>query len=91
VSAVEKLGMFLYIVVNGAPYRQTKHRFQRSSSTVSRCFHEILNMLNSASFYSRYIYLPDGDTPAYIVDNPKLYPFLDGVEGALDCSHIDAF
>lgn len=36
ISAVEKLGMFLYAAVNGATYRQTKQRFQRSSSTVSR-------------------------------------------------------
>lgn len=36
ISAVEKLGMFMYAAVNGATYRQTKQRFQRSSSTVSR-------------------------------------------------------
>ena len=48
-------------------------------------------MLNSRSFYPQYVCLPSGDTPAYIVNNPKLYPFLDGVEGALDCSHVDAF
>ena len=48
-------------------------------------------MLNSRSFYPQYVCLPSGDTPAYIVNNPKLYPFLDGVEGALDCSHVNAF
>ena len=45
VSAVEKLGMFLYTAVNGAPYRQTKHRFQHSSSTVSKYVSAILNCL----------------------------------------------
>lgn len=46
-----------------------------------------------AGFYGRYVQLPDGDAPvsAYISDNQKLSPFFDNAEGALDCSHLDAY
>ena len=37
VSAVEQLGIFLYICSSGLSNRKTQERFQRSADTISRC------------------------------------------------------
>jgi hypothetical protein len=46
--------------------------------------------LTSASFYNKYVHLPDPSdpTPPEIRNNTKLYPFFKDVLGALDGTHI---
>ncbi len=49
-------------------------------------------MLTSPRFYRRYIKLPqDNHTPPEIRTNPRMYPFFRRVQGAIDCTHLDAF
>ena len=49
-------------------------------------------MLICHRFYRRSVKLPnDRHTPAEIRDNPRLYPFFRRVQGAIDCTHLDAF
>ncbi|KAF9442363.1 hypothetical protein P691DRAFT_645841, partial [Macrolepiota fuliginosa MF-IS2] len=63
--------------------------FQRSADTISKVFHCILNLLITPAFYNCYVKLPPHDTtPPKISENPKLYPFLQDCQGALDGSHL---
>ena len=47
-------------------------------------------MLSSPPFYSKYIHLPNSNspTPQEISSNPKYYPFFKDVIGALDGTHV---
>lgn len=56
----------------------------------NRYFKEVLDAFTEPDFYGRYVCLPDTDapTPAYIQNNPKLFPFFEGAIGAMDGTHI---
>ena len=61
--------------------------------TIVRYFRLVLDTVSSGSFYNTFVKLPDAQTPLsdYILNNPKLYPFLQHVLGALDGTHIHSF
>ncbi|VDC03190.1 unnamed protein product [Peniophora sp. CBMAI 1063] len=88
VDTTEMLAIFLYQAVTNNSVRQTAERFQRSNETVSNCFHDVLNAINSPGFRSAYMRLPDDKTPARIALDPKLSPFLKDCRGAIDGSHM---
>ncbi|KAI3708333.1 hypothetical protein L2E82_37500 [Cichorium intybus] len=49
ISVEEKLAIFLTIIGHNERFRMVKRRFQHSTETIYRCFHEVLNaMLNFA-------------------------------------------
>ncbi|TYJ59162.1 hypothetical protein B9479_000151 [Cryptococcus floricola] len=89
VSAIEKLGIYLYICRGPSSVRKAAAAFQRSQSTISKYFHEVVNALTSTSFHDRWIVQPTADTPPSerITSSKFLSGHLDGAVGALDNSH----
>lgn len=56
-----------------------------------RVMHQILDMVTSEAFYTRYVKLPSNRTPPEIQSNPKFSPFFNKCRGAVDGSHVDMF
>jgi len=56
-----------------------------------RYFCTTLIALSSPQFYTKYVRLPrvDDPVPPYILDNPKLFPFLKDALGGMDGVHIN--
>ncbi|EEB88798.1 hypothetical protein MPER_13187 [Moniliophthora perniciosa FA553] len=77
VSLEEKLGIFLYTCTTALP-------------PSSSYFREVLDAFTEPDFYNRYVCLPDANAPipAYILKNPKLYPFFKDAIGTADGTHI---
>ncbi|GJS91147.1 hypothetical protein Tco_0773783 [Tanacetum coccineum] len=48
-TAVEKLGIFVYTLVLGVSNRDVSEHFQSSGETISRAFHEILEAITGRS------------------------------------------
>ncbi|ESK93947.1 transposon en spm sub-class [Moniliophthora roreri MCA 2997] len=90
VSLKEKLGIFLYTCMTALPVQHIGERFQRSNKTTSLYFHEVLDAFTEPDFYNCYVCLPDANAPipAYILNNPKLYPFFKNAIGTVDGTHI---
>lgn len=86
----EKLGIYLYVVGQGASLRLTSETFRRSTETVSRAFHEILKTMND--LYLHEVKLPTIDTPIphHIRKSRKFWPHFKDCIGALDGSHVNA-
>ncbi|KAF9236386.1 hypothetical protein BU15DRAFT_34512, partial [Melanogaster broomeanus] len=75
----------------GLTMRHVGERFQRSNDTISRYFHEMLVIFSSPRFYTTYVQLPTGESPAQkIRSNSKFWPFFQHAIGAIDGSHIHA-
>ncbi|KIK58105.1 hypothetical protein GYMLUDRAFT_146665, partial [Collybiopsis luxurians FD-317 M1] len=55
-----------------------------------RYFQLMCNAFASPAFYNEYIWLPSTEDPPshYLIQNPKLWPFLKNCLGAMDGSHI---
>ncbi|KJA21135.1 hypothetical protein HYPSUDRAFT_120827, partial [Hypholoma sublateritium FD-334 SS-4] len=79
--------------VTGLSIWHIGERFQQSNDTISKYFQKVLQVVSSGQFYNTFVKLPDLQTPLskYISGNPKLYPFLQHVLGALDGTHIHCF
>lgn len=56
----------------------------------SRYYREVLDALSSFPFYNTYVHLPprDAPVPGHLYNNPKFYPYLKDVLGAIDGTHI---
>jgi len=87
----EKLGIYLYIVGQGASFRLTAETFRRSINTIHRVFHEVLRGMNE--LYLMEVRLPTIRTPpaSRIRKSGKFWPYFKDCIGALDGSHIHAF
>ena len=46
-SIIEKVGIFLYIVATSVSNKVVMERFQRSSDSISKVFHEVLNAISN--------------------------------------------
>lgn len=90
VTLEEQLAIFLYMSVTGLTIRHTGERFQRSNETISKYFQRMLLIFSSAPFYTKYVNLPDANTPPShrIRRNKKMWPFFEHALGALDGSHF---
>ncbi|KAF8155460.1 hypothetical protein B0H34DRAFT_637748, partial [Crassisporium funariophilum] len=79
--------------VTGLSIRHVGERLQRSNETISKYFRRVLDAVSSGTFYNHYVKLPDigAPIPDYIRNNPKLFPFLQHILGALDGTHINCF
>ena len=55
-SIDEQLAMFLHTLAHNVTNRVTTNRFNHSSETVSRYFHEVLNAVSK--IYPEYIFIP---------------------------------
>uniref|UniRef100_A0A0W0G7K3 Putative transposase n=1 Tax=Moniliophthora roreri TaxID=221103 RepID=A0A0W0G7K3_MONRR len=87
VSLEEKLGIFLYTCMTALPVQHIGERFQRSNETTSLL---MLDAFTEPDFYNCYVCLPDANAPisAYILNNPKLYPFFKDAIGTVNGTHI---
>ncbi|CDO74273.1 hypothetical protein BN946_scf184647.g2 [Trametes cinnabarina] len=90
VSLREQVAIFLYTCVTGLSVRHVGERFQRSNETIAKYFKSVLQMISGPEFYNRYVKLPSADDPIplHISTNPKFYPYLKNVVGAMDGTHI---
>lgn len=82
-SVVEKLGIFIYTLALGVSNRDVGERFQRSGETISRAFHEVLEVIagrhNGFNGLAREIIRPkDRDfniTPSQIMNDKRYMPY----------------
>ncbi|KAJ3019577.1 hypothetical protein NUW54_g43 [Trametes sanguinea] len=90
VSLKEQVAIFLYTCVMGLSVRHVGERFQCSNETIAKYFKAVLQMFSGPECYNRYVKLPSADDPIplHISTNPKFYPFLKNVVGAIDGTHI---
>ncbi|KIJ24212.1 hypothetical protein M422DRAFT_194960 [Sphaerobolus stellatus SS14] len=86
----EQVTIFLYFAVTNASNCKVCERFQRSGDTISKCFHRVLHTLTCPAIYNTYVKFPhkNSSVPEEIRKSKKFYPFLKGVLGAIDGSHI---
>ena len=55
-SVIEKVGIFVFILAQGASNRHAQERFQHSGETISRVFHEVLRSVCS---FAKELIKPD--------------------------------
>ena len=60
ISVEEKMAMFLMMLGHNQRFRVIKRRFQHSTSTVHRCFHEVLGKM---MHFAKEIIVPTGFNP----------------------------
>ncbi|XP_021980182.1 uncharacterized protein LOC110876316 [Helianthus annuus] len=89
ISFEEKLAMFLTVIGHNERFRMVKRRFQHSTETIHRCFHEVLNAMMSCA---REVINP---TSSNAIANTserhrKLKQIFPGAIGALDGTLIHA-
>ncbi|RYR49559.1 hypothetical protein Ahy_A07g036069 isoform B [Arachis hypogaea] len=89
VSGEEMVATFLYMLGQGASYRMLEERFQHSGETIFRQFHHVLSCVKKlAKNIIRPIDPSFGDTPKYIMDNDRYWPYFKDCIGAIDGTHI---
>ena len=89
ISFEEKLAMFLTVIGHNERFRMVKRRFQHSTETIHRCFHEVLNAMMS---FAREVINP---TSSNAIANTserhrKLKQIFPGAIGALDGTLVHA-
>ncbi|KAI3815372.1 hypothetical protein L1987_15038 [Smallanthus sonchifolius] len=89
ISFEEKLAMFLIVIGHNERFRMVKRRFQHSTETIHRCFHEVLNAMMN---FAREVIVP---TSSNAIANTserhrKLKQIFPGAIGALDGTLVHA-
>ncbi|XP_035844562.1 uncharacterized protein LOC118491160 [Helianthus annuus] len=89
ISLEEKLAMFLMVIGHNERFRMVKRRFQHSTETIHRCFHEVLKAMMN---FAREVIVP---TSSYVSANNserhrRLKEIFPGAIGALDGTLIHA-
>jgi len=54
ITIEEKLVMFLIVIGHNERFRMVKRRFQHSTETIHRCFHEVLNAMMNFATEAKY-------------------------------------
>ncbi|KAI7956854.1 hypothetical protein MJO28_003949 [Puccinia striiformis f. sp. tritici] len=91
VTATEKLGILLYMLITGLSNRKLQQRFQRSASTISITINQLVkDITGNQVLIWKFIALPahNAGTPDEIKSNPKFSPYFDDCVGSVDGSHI---
>lgn len=87
----ESVGIFLMTLAHGCSNRFVQEAFNHSGETIHRHFHKVLDavlrmsvdIIKPASNYNE-------DTPQYILNNPRYYPYFKDCIGAIDGTHVKA-
>jgi len=58
----EQLGIFLYAVTTNLSMRKLAERFQRSTETINRVYHKVMNLFLRSGFYQSIIINPTAGT-----------------------------
>ncbi|KAK9135797.1 hypothetical protein Syun_015127 [Stephania yunnanensis] len=98
VSTIEKVGIFVYALAKGASNRDLGERFQRSGETISRSFHEVLEIItgriNGFKSFARDMIKPTDHTfqsiPSHILHDERYMPYFKDFIGCIDGTHIVA-
>ncbi|KAK9056498.1 hypothetical protein SSX86_023860 [Deinandra increscens subsp. villosa] len=85
----EKMAMFFIVIGHNERMRMVKRRFQHSTETIHRCFHEVLNAMMN---FAREVIVPTSSNPfAYASDrHRRLKQIFPGAIGALDGTLVHA-
>ncbi|XP_072062297.1 uncharacterized protein [Arachis hypogaea] len=85
VSREEMVATFLYMLGQGASYIMLEKQFQHSGETIFRQFHHVLSCVKKlAKNIIRPIDPSFGDTPKYIMDNDRYWPYFKDCIRAID-------
>ncbi|XP_072073829.1 uncharacterized protein [Arachis hypogaea] len=85
ISGEEMVATFLYMLEQGASYRMLEERFQHSGETIFRQFHHVLSCVKKLTKnIIRPIDPSFGDTPKYIMDNDRYWPYFKDCIGVID-------
>lgn len=89
-GTTEQLGIFLYAVVSDLSMRKLAERFQRSTETINRVYHKVMQHLLYPLFLRSFLALPTASTPlAFQIEyDHDFFPFFRDCIGAIDGSHI---
>ncbi|KAK1406762.1 hypothetical protein QVD17_38370 [Tagetes erecta] len=89
ITIEEKLAMFLIVVGHNERFRMVKRRFQHSTETIHRCFHEVLNAMMN---FAREVIVPTSNNAITNISerHRKLKQIFPGAIGALDGTLIHA-
>ncbi|XP_035833446.1 uncharacterized protein LOC110873414 isoform X2 [Helianthus annuus] len=89
ISLEEKLAMFLMVIGHNERFRMVKRRFQHSTETIHRCFHEVLKAMMN---FAREVIVPTSSNVS--ANNSerhrRLKEIFPGAIGALDGTLIHA-
>ena len=89
ISVEEKMAMFLTIIGHNERFRVVKRRFQHSTQTIHKCFHEVLNAM--MVFAGEVIVPTTGDVISSTSErHRKLKEIFPGAIGALDGTLVHA-
>jgi hypothetical protein len=89
-DSTERLGIFLYAVTSDLSMRKLAERFQRSTQTIHKAYHHVLQCLISKPIYTSKIKSATAPTPLH----PKIEyswhysPYFNDCIGAVDGTHI---
>nr|GEZ80120.1 hypothetical protein [Tanacetum cinerariifolium] len=97
-SALEKLGIFVYTLALGVSNRDVEERFQCSGETISRAFHDVLYAItakgNGFNGLASDIIRPKDPTfsiPPQIMNDKRYMPYFKDCIGCIDGTHRGAF
>ncbi|KAG5057034.1 uncharacterized protein LOC114412252 isoform X1 [Glycine soja] len=89
VSIYEQVGLFLYMLSQPGSVRNCEERFQHSGETISRHFHNVLEVV---CMFAKDIIKPVDpsfrDTPDEILKDARYRPYFRDCIGAIDGTHI---
>ncbi|WCJ29879.1 hypothetical protein M5689_011482 [Euphorbia peplus] len=86
-SVEEQLLKTLWLLGHNVSYRELSVIFRRSTETISRHFHNVLDAI--IELEDRFLRQPDGSqVPSEIFTNKILYPYFKDCVGAIDGTHI---
>ncbi|GKE79257.1 hypothetical protein Tco_1545377 [Tanacetum coccineum] len=96
-SALEKLGVFVYTLALGVSNRDVAERFQPSGETISRAFHDVLEAItargNGFHGLASDIIRPKDSSfpiPPQIMNDKRYMPYFKDCIGCIDGTHIGA-
>ncbi|XP_076929423.1 uncharacterized protein LOC143593798 [Bidens hawaiensis] len=89
ISVEEKLAMFLTVLGHNERFRMVKRRFQHSTETIHRCFHEVLNAMMN---FAREVIVPTSSNAIAntSASHRRLKLIFPGAIGALDGTLVHA-
>jgi DDE superfamily endonuclease len=89
-DTTEQLGVFLHAVVTDLSMKKLAERFQRSTETINRTYHKVMNHLLRPQFYRSFVKFPTGHGPLpdWIKDDNGFFPYFKDCIGVLDAHHI---
>lgn len=89
-KTTKQLGIFLYAVVTGLSMRKLAERFQRSTETIDRTYHKVMQCFLVKDLYNSVIQpaLEDPPIPDSIQYNHYYFPWFKDCIGAVDGTHI---